>query len=268
MPDTMPATQRVVRLPSRRDTGQPRQDYRELDLLNSSDPEELVDGQKMGHTTFSRDPSASLPYHVPPLNTSTRLQDASPRVRRHLHGTQDLFSRLQLVDAYTTFVRPYVRPSQLTKDPRFQDEQEDGNRIPHGLKTFLADLPGRTSTKKSSPIADMMMIGPRQHTDIMQLDARTIEHFKLPEGLLFRTSQSSDFEAGGRRRKHKRHPDELENRGHHDAPDMPSNEERGPSQETPSLFSQPLMRKQREDDPHNFAPSPMSKRRKLVNRRS
>lgn len=67
---------------------------------------------------------------------------------RHLDSTQDLLGRFGLIPAYDTYVRPYVRPSSRldkgkSKEPESLETMDvNNNRIPHGLKSFLSDLPG------------------------------------------------------------------------------------------------------------------------------
>lgn len=43
-------------------------------------------------------------------------------------------------------------------------------------------LTGKTSTKKSEPISDLMLAPPKQRVEILQFDTRTLENFRLPEG--------------------------------------------------------------------------------------
>lgn len=72
---------------------------------------------------------------------------------RHLDSSQDLLGRFGLIPAYDVYVRPFVRPSHssLAKGKAKEVdlvEMPDGNsnRIPHGLKSFLSDLPGAVDT--------------------------------------------------------------------------------------------------------------------------
>lgn len=68
----------------------------------------------------------------------------------HLDSRQDLFGRFGLIPSYDLYVRPYVRPvgASIDKgkakegDPPQETSDGANHRIPHGLKSFLADLPG------------------------------------------------------------------------------------------------------------------------------
>lgn len=70
---------------------------------------------------------------------------------RHLDSTQDLLGRFGLISAYDTNVRPYVRPVKGTVDKgkgkesdHLEEPLDTSHRIPHGLKSYLSDLPGIT----------------------------------------------------------------------------------------------------------------------------
>lgn len=93
------------------------------------------------------------------------------------------------------------------------------HRIPHGLKGFLNDLPGansqflneclgltfylgKTSTKKSAPILDLVFAAPKQRMDIVQFDMRTLEHFRLPEGqIVYKNPSALDPESEAKKKR-------------------------------------------------------------------
>lgn len=47
---------------------------------------------------------------------------------------------------------------------------------------------GKTSTKKSESISELMLAPPKQRVEIAQFDTRTLENFRLPEGQIFHRS--------------------------------------------------------------------------------
>lgn len=45
------------------------------------------------------------------------------------------------------------------------------------------------------------MVAPKQRADIVQLDPRTMEHFRLPEGQLLKSTQIADFDAEAKKKR-------------------------------------------------------------------
>jgi len=88
------------------------------------------------------------------LCSSLSLVPRGAPASTHLDSRQDLLGRFGLIPSYDLYVRPYVRPANVsidkgkTKDTPQEVLDGTNHRIPHGLKSFLADLPGKTSTKK------------------------------------------------------------------------------------------------------------------------
>jgi len=109
-------------------------------------------------------------------------------------------------------VRPYVRPANVsvdkgkTKEGDPPQEVLDGanHRIPHGLKSFLADLPGKTSTKKSESLADLMLAAPKQRIEIAPFDNRVLENFRLPGGQVPHRANQQILGADEMRKKEKK----------------------------------------------------------------
>jgi len=124
---------------------------------------------------------------------------------------------LRVSQSYDVHVRPFVRP--VGEVPPENDKGKgkevvpspsvpvpsSSSRIPHGLKGFLNDLPGKTSTKKSASIAELMMAPPKQPAAIALFDARTLEHFRLPEGqILYRNPSALDPDHEVKKKRKKR----------------------------------------------------------------
>ncbi|KAF8310022.1 hypothetical protein DL93DRAFT_2230583 [Clavulina sp. PMI_390] len=118
-----------------------------------------------------RPPNVNKPPQLPP---------------RHLDSSQDLLRRLQLQPAYDQYVRPFVRPhgdKGKGKETEPGEQPDPGNnRIPHGLKSFMVDLPGKTSVKRSEPLVDLVLAPPKQRIEVATFDARTLENFRLGVG--------------------------------------------------------------------------------------
>jgi len=108
------------------------------------------------------------------------------------------------------------------------------------------------------------MAAPKQRADIAQLDARTMEHFRLPEGQLMKSTQISDFDTETKKKRKRRHPEELGDQDPHDDPDAPTIDKGGPPLDLhrPSGIQQ-LVRKDEGRSPHTSTQSPLPKRRKL-----
>ncbi|KAF9516955.1 hypothetical protein BS47DRAFT_1340263, partial [Hydnum rufescens UP504] len=135
-------------------------------------------------------------------------------------GTQDLLGRLRVSQCYEVHVLPFVRPAgdappepnkgkgkEVVPSPT-QSARPSSSRIPHGLKGFLNDLPGKTSTKKGPSIVELMMVPPKQRADIASFDARTLEHFRLPEGqLLYRNPSALDPDHEVKKKRKKKRPE-------------------------------------------------------------
>jgi len=122
------------------------------------------------------------------LCSSLSLVPRGAPASTHLDSRQDLLGRFGLIPSYDLYVRPYVRPANVsidkgkTKDTPQEVLDGTNHRIPHGLKSFLADLPGKTSTKKSESLADLMLAAPKQRIEIAPFDSRILENFRLPAG--------------------------------------------------------------------------------------